>query len=424
MRLAAELAFRTDFARHARHFRSEGAEAVDHLIDHVLDLQDLALRIDRDLLRQITIGDRGRDLRHVAQLHGEVAGHGVHAVGQALPRAADALHLGLHAELSFGTDFTRDARHLTGERIQLIHHGIDGVFQLQNLALGFDHELLRQIPVGDRGHDAGDAAHLSGQVRGHAVHAVGQVLPRTGDAGHVRLAAQLAFGAYFARDARHFVGEGVELIDHGVDGRADAQKLTAYRLAFDLQGHLLRQVPGSHRGNHARDFGRRTHQIADQRVERVPGDHPTAAPIVSFDARRHIAVATDHSSHARKFASRRVELLSQRIERISDVPGHAFLSVQTPAEVAMHERGERFDETQAACGGGLALRGYWVCQGGLLCRIGRASVWGERRMFLTRQPPVVPRQNASRAPRGICAKTPQNSSTLAGTALPRAALSH
>ena len=33
---------------------------------------------------------------------------------------------------------------------------------------------------------------------------VGEILPGSGDAAHVGLAAQLAFGADFARHARHF----------------------------------------------------------------------------------------------------------------------------------------------------------------------------------------------------------------------------
>ena len=48
-----------------------------------------------------------------------------------------------------------------------------------------------------------------GQVRRHEVDVVGQVLPGAGDARHLRLAAELAFGADFARHARHFGGEGV-----------------------------------------------------------------------------------------------------------------------------------------------------------------------------------------------------------------------
>jgi hypothetical protein len=43
-----------------------------------------------------------------------------------------------------------------------------------------------------------------GQVAGHGIHAIGKILPRSGDAAHFGLAAQLAFRADFARHARHF----------------------------------------------------------------------------------------------------------------------------------------------------------------------------------------------------------------------------
>ena len=43
-----------------------------------------------------------------------------------------------------------------------------------------------------------------GQVAGHGVDAVGEILPDAGDALHLRLPAELAFGADFARHARHF----------------------------------------------------------------------------------------------------------------------------------------------------------------------------------------------------------------------------
>ena len=47
----------------------------------------------------------------------------------------DAGHLGLAAELAFGADLARDARHLGGERVQLIDHRVDGVLELEDLAL-------------------------------------------------------------------------------------------------------------------------------------------------------------------------------------------------------------------------------------------------------------------------------------------------
>ncbi len=58
-------------------------------------------------------------------------GHGVDRIRQILPRSADARHVGLAAQLAFGAHFARHARHFSGERAELIHHGVDGVLQLQ-----------------------------------------------------------------------------------------------------------------------------------------------------------------------------------------------------------------------------------------------------------------------------------------------------
>ena len=114
------------------------------------------------------------DFGDVAHLAGEVRRHQVHVVGQVLPRPADALHLGLTAELAFGADFARDARHFRGEGVELVHHGVDGVLQLQNLAFDVHGDLLRQVAVRHgRGH-LGDVAHLAGEVRRHRVHVVGR----------------------------------------------------------------------------------------------------------------------------------------------------------------------------------------------------------------------------------------------------------
>src|SRR5439155_384992 len=60
--LTTELAFRADFAGHAGHFTGERAELIDHRVDGVLQLEDFALYIDRDFLREVAGGD-GR--RHI-----------------------------------------------------------------------------------------------------------------------------------------------------------------------------------------------------------------------------------------------------------------------------------------------------------------------------------------------------------------------
>src|SRR5207248_8609186 len=49
LRLAAELAFGADFARHARDFTGERVELIDHRVDGALQLEHLALHIDRNL---------------------------------------------------------------------------------------------------------------------------------------------------------------------------------------------------------------------------------------------------------------------------------------------------------------------------------------------------------------------------------------
>ena len=53
LRLAAELALRTDFACNARDFRCETIKLIDHRIDGVFQLQDFALHLDGNLTTQV-----------------------------------------------------------------------------------------------------------------------------------------------------------------------------------------------------------------------------------------------------------------------------------------------------------------------------------------------------------------------------------
>ena len=124
--------------------RGEAVELIDHRVERVLQLQNLALHVDGDLLGQIAVGHRGRHVGDVADLAGEVGGHRVDVVGEILPRARHAGHLGLAAELAFGADFARHAADLAGEAVELVDHRVDGVLQLQNLAAHVDGDLLRQ----------------------------------------------------------------------------------------------------------------------------------------------------------------------------------------------------------------------------------------------------------------------------------------
>src|SRR6202051_66760 len=101
----------------------------------------------------------------------------------------------LAAELAFGADLAGDAGDFRGECVELVHHGVDGVLQLEDLALHVDGDLARQVAARHRGGHLGDVAHLRGQVAGHRVDAVGQILPGAGHARHVGLAGEPALGA-------------------------------------------------------------------------------------------------------------------------------------------------------------------------------------------------------------------------------------
>src|SRR5262249_47655654 len=195
---AAESAFGAYVARLGRHLAGEAVELVDHGVERFLQLKDLAAHVDRDLAREVAAGDGGRHLRDVAHLAGQVAGHRVHAVGQVLPGTADARHLRLAAELAFGADFARHARRVGDKHVELIDHGVGGVFQLENFAAHVDRNLAREVAARHRGRHLGDVADLAGEVRGHGVDRVGQILPGAGDTAHHRLTAELAFGADFA----------------------------------------------------------------------------------------------------------------------------------------------------------------------------------------------------------------------------------
>ena len=184
-------------------------------------------------------------------------GHGIHVVREILPGAGDAAHDGLAAELAFGADLASDARHLAGEGVQLIDHRVERLLELEDLAADVDGDLLRKIAVGDGRRHVGDVAHLIGQAVGHRIDVVGQILPSAGDARHLRLSAELALGADFAGDARHLTGEGVELIDHRVDGLFQLQDLAA-----DVDRDLARKVAVGDRRRHLGDVSDLRRQVA------------------------------------------------------------------------------------------------------------------------------------------------------------------
>ena len=347
--LTAEDAAGADLAGDARDLAGERAQRVDHRVDRVRELRDLSLRLDRELAVEVAVRDRGDDARDAAHLRRQVRRHEVHVVREVLPGAADALHARLAAELSFGADLARDARHLVRERGELVDHRVDRVLELEDLALDVDADLLRQVAGRDRRRHLGDVANLCGQVRRHQVDVVGEVLPDARGALHLGLAAELAFGADLARDARHLVREGRELVDHRVDGRADPAELAAHRAAVDLQLHLLREVAVGDRIDDARDLGRLTDEVVDHAVHRGDRRLPGAAVARQRHAFREAALAVDDAGDALDLLREVGAAVGEVVVRLRKLAGEAALPLGQPQVEVAGVRGAQCSEQLSQC---------------------------------------------------------------------------
>ena len=305
--LAAQPAFGAHFPGHSGDLVRERGQLAHHRVERLLQLQDLAPRLDVDLLAQVALRDRGRDLGDVTDLSGQVVRHRVHVLGQVFPDPRDAADVGLAAQPAFGADLAGHSGDLVRERGQLAHHRVERLLELQDFALGVDRDLLAQVTVRDRGGDLGDVPHLEGQVAGHPVHRVGQVFPHAGDAADVGLAAQPAFGADLAGHPGDLVGEAGQLVHHGVE-----RLLELEHLALGVDRHLAGQVAAGHRRGHhgdvtdllslLRDFRRERRKLARHLIQQRP------------DVAQHDAVAAGPAAGAEVAVGQRGERITDGLE--------------------------------------------------------------------------------------------------------------
>ena len=189
---------------------------------------------------------------------GEVAGERVDVVGQVLPDAGDALHLGLAAELALGADLARDARDLVGEARELVDHRVDGVLQLEHLALDVDGDLLREVAVArPRSSPRRCSAPAPVRFDGHLVDESVRSF-QVPETPFTRAWPPSLPSVPTSRATRvTSSAKRRELVDHRVHGRADPAELARDRLAVDLELDPLRQVAVGDRVDHARDLDRR-----------------------------------------------------------------------------------------------------------------------------------------------------------------------
>src|SRR5438552_2271372 len=120
----------------------------------------------------------------------------------------------LAAQLSFRAHLAGHSGDLSREGREGVGHAVDGLGQGRHLALGLDGDLLGQVAAGHGGSHLGDVSHLAGEVAGHEVDVVREVLPGARYTLHLGLTAELAFGAHLAGHTGDLVGERGQLVDH------------------------------------------------------------------------------------------------------------------------------------------------------------------------------------------------------------------
>src|SRR4029077_9162962 len=223
--LTAELAFRADLACDARDLGSEGVELIDHRVDRVLDLEELALAFHSDLSREVSVGDRSRHLGDVADLAPPGAGHVVDVVGEALPYAGDTRNLCLAAQLALRADLARHARHLGAERTQLVDHRVHDPRRFQELsleaaAIDVGRHRLREVAFGDGVDDAGHVAVRADDVFDQVVDRVEGRGPGTAGVAD-RPVLDLAFLADVLAEPAELALEALVGLDDVIDGDRD-----------------------------------------------------------------------------------------------------------------------------------------------------------------------------------------------------------
>ena len=310
---------------------------------------------------------------------GQVACHAVDAVGQVLPSATHAAHIRLTTQLAFGTDLASYSSHLGGEGIQLVHHRVDGVLELENFPFDVDRDLLGEVAVGDGGGDLGDVPDLRGEIAGHAVDVVRQVLPGPAHALHPGLPAELALGADFASHAGDLGGKRAELVHHRVHRLADPEELAHERPAFDVEGHRLRQVSPGHCSDNAGHFAGGLNQIADQCVDRVDRGRPGSGRPVQVRPLGDLPFLADCLAHPLEFAGGFPVEIDDVVQGVGDFSRDTHLRDRhLEREVTLANRGEHRKEVIGIqnIGTGLDRRAAVRPALGLPSVAGRATVYG------------------------------------------------
>src|SRR5438105_15286808 len=125
------------------------------------------------------------------------------------------------------------------------------------------------------------------------------------------MTAESAVVADLARDAGHLVGEGVQLVDHRVDGVLQFQDL-----APNVDGDLLGEIAVGDSGRDLGDVADLAGQVARHQVHVVGQVFPDAADAAHVGLAAQLALGADLACHAGHFSGERVQLPDHRVDRL------------------------------------------------------------------------------------------------------------
>ena len=108
--LTSKFAFSTHFASHAGYFGCKRAKLIDHRVDSIFQLQNLAANIDSDFPGKIALGDCSSHFSDITNLVSQVPRHEIDVVRQILPCSRNTFHLGLTAKLPLRPNLTGNTR--------------------------------------------------------------------------------------------------------------------------------------------------------------------------------------------------------------------------------------------------------------------------------------------------------------------------
>src|SRR6185437_7566220 len=178
--LAAKYAFRTYFPCNPCYFRAEYIKGINHLVQVIFQLEELALHIYRNLLAQVAPRYRDSHIRYVPYLARKVTTHCIYIICKLFPDSCNVWHIGLAAQFTFSTYFTCHTGYLVCKYIQRNHHLVQVILQLEEFSLYVYRYFLRQVTFCNRSCHTGNIADLAGKVSGHDIHILCKLFPYTG----------------------------------------------------------------------------------------------------------------------------------------------------------------------------------------------------------------------------------------------------